>query len=119
LQTFRNDRGNRIFDGMETATMVTTDRETGDCLLRIEGAFDARTVGEVRRAIQAVVARRPRRVTVDLERVPLIDSTAVGAIVSLWKQIRAQGGWVAVVGAHDQPLAVFEVLKLDAFLGMS
>jgi anti-sigma B factor antagonist len=52
-------------------------------------------------------------VTVDLEKLRLIDSSGVGAIISLYKRIRAQGGEVAVKNAKDQPLAIFRLLRLD------
>jgi len=85
--------------------------------LRFEGALDALTVGELRRTIADVIAERPRKVTVDLGLVTLLDSSGVGAIVSLFKQLKAQGGEMRVVGAHGQPLAVLELLKLDALFG--
>lgn len=93
--------------------------EGGEAQLRIEGAFDALTVRDIKPAIEEVVASRPSRVTVDLDRVSLMDSTGVSAIVGLWKRIRAQGGSVVVVRAHDQPRAVLEVLRLAAVLGVS
>ena len=90
------------------------DREGGESEIRIEGAFDARTIGGLEPAIEAVVANHPRRVIVDLEKVSLLDSAGVGVIVSLWKRIKAQGGSVVVVHAHDQPLTVLKLLALDA-----
>jgi anti-sigma B factor antagonist len=85
--------------------------------VRFEGALDALTVGDLRRTIVEVLAGRPRNVTVDLGRVTLLDSSGVGAIVSLFKQLRAQGGKVRVVGAQGQPLAVLRLLKLDTIFG--
>jgi anti-sigma B factor antagonist len=86
-------------------------------MVRFEGALDALTVGELRRMIVEVLAGRPRNVTVDLARVTLLDSSGVGAIVSLFKQLRAQGGKVRVIGAQGQPLAVLRLLKLDTIFG--
>jgi anti-sigma B factor antagonist len=48
----------------------------------------------------------------------LIDSSGVGAIVSLFKRVKADGGKVVVVRAHDQPLAVLKLLKLDKVFGL-
>jgi anti-sigma B factor antagonist len=85
--------------------------------LCIEGALDALSVDEVQPTIDEVVAQRPKRVIVDLGRVTLLDSFGVGAIVSLFKRLKAQGGQMRVVRAHDQPLAVLKLLKLDAVFG--
>jgi anti-anti-sigma factor len=84
--------------------------------LRIEGALDARTVGAITPALEALAARHPQRVTVDFDRVSLLDSSGVSAIVSLWKRVEAQGGSVVIEHAHDQPLVVLKLLKLEHVL---
>jgi anti-sigma B factor antagonist len=86
--------------------------------LKIEGALDALTARDVRPIFDQVVADKPKRVTVDLESLTLIDSSGVGAIVSLFKRVKADGGQVVVVHAQDQPLAVLKLLKLDRILGI-
>lgn len=93
---------------------VKAEEDAGESRLRIRGAFDAATVSDINLAIEAVMAERPSRVILDLAQVPLMDSSGVGAIVALWKRMKADGGQVVVVGARDQPLAVLRVLKLDA-----
>lgn len=100
-------------------SLVRFDDERGEAQLCIEGALDALTVGDIEPTLDAVVADHPARVTVDLDRVSLLDSMGVSAIVSLWKRITAQGGSVRVVHAHDQPLAVLKVLKLDGVFGLA
>jgi anti-sigma B factor antagonist len=90
----------------------------GETRLRIVGALDTLTVREIRPIIDAVVLDKPRRVSVDFAELTLIDSSGVGAIVSLFKRVKADGGQVVVVGAHDQPLAVLKLLKLDRVFGL-
>lgn len=97
---------------------IRTD-ENGESRLVIDGALDALTVREIRPVIDAVVADRPRRVTVDIEKLNLIDSSGVGAIVSLFKRVKANGGSVVVVNAREQPLAVLKLLKLDGVFGLT
>jgi len=94
-----------------------TDLEN-DLRLQIDGALDALTAREVRPIFDQIVAEKPKRVTVDLESLTLIDSSGVGAIVSLFKRVKADGGQVVVVRAHDQPLAVLKLLKLDRIFGL-
>jgi len=97
---------------------VRTD-ENGESRLEIDGALDALTVRDVRPIIDAVVADRPRKVTVNIANLSLIDSSGVGAIVSLFKRVKANGGNVVVVGAREQPLAVLKLLKLDTVFGLT
>lgn len=97
---------------------IRTD-DNGESRLEIDGALDALTVRDIRPIIDAVVADRPKRVTVDLEKLNLIDSSGVGAIVSLFKRVKANGGEMKVVGAREQPLAVLKLLKLDGVFGLT
>lgn len=105
--------------GSVSTRVVTSDLEGGQSRqIRIEGALDALTVTDLRPTIDELAARCPRRVTVDLDLLTMLDSTGVGAIVSLFKRVKAQGGQMVVVHAHDQPLAVLKLLKLDAVFGL-
>ena len=65
-----------------------TDLEGGVCQLRIQGSLDALTVRDIRPILDAVVADKPKRVTVDFDELTMIDSSGVGAIVSLFKRIK-------------------------------
>ncbi|AKU98451.1 Anti anti-sigma regulatory factor SypA [Labilithrix luteola] len=96
---------------------VRTDREN-DLRLQIEGSLDALTARDIRPILDEVVSVKPKLVTVDLQALTSIDSSGVGALVSLFKRVKADGGQVVVVGAHEQPLAVLRVLKLDRILGL-
>jgi anti-sigma B factor antagonist len=84
-----------------------------DVMLRIEGSLDALSTPELRPVIDAIVAENKKKVVVDLSALRVIDSSGVGAIVSLYKRLRAQGGEVQVKGLRDQPLAIFKLLRLD------
>jgi anti-sigma B factor antagonist len=94
-----------------------TDIE-GESRLRIAGALDALTVREIGPVIDGLVADRRPRIVVELAELTLIDSSGVGAIVSLYKRVKADGGQVVVEGARDQPLAVLKLLKLDRVFGL-
>ena len=98
---------------------IRTQLDGGACQLRIEGSLDALTVRDIRPIIDAVVADQPKRVTVDFDALTMIDSSGVGAIVSLFKRVKASGGEVVVVNAKDQPLAVLKLLKLERVFGLT
>ena len=94
--------------------MNFTREDNGDVtVLRISGSLDALSTPELRPTIDALVAEKRPKITVDLSDLRLIDSSGVGAIVSLYKRMRALGGKVEVVGLKDQPLAIFRLLRLD------
>ena len=84
--------------------------------LTIAGSLDAISTPELRASIDTLVREKRASVQVDLSALRLIDSSGVGAIVSLYKRIKAQGGKVTVKGLRDQPLAIFKLLRLDKVL---
>ena len=97
--------------------MTFSRSEQGDVtVLRIDGSLDALSTPELRPVIDAIVADKRPRVEVELSGLRLIDSSGVGAIVSLYKRLRMQGGQVTVRGLRDQPLAIFRLLRLDRVL---
>ena len=81
--------------------------------LKIRGELDALSAPELRPILDQVVEDQPRHVVVDLSDLRLVDSSGVGALVSLYKRVRARGGAVSVRGLKDQPLAIFRLLKLE------
>jgi anti-sigma B factor antagonist len=97
---------------------VRTD-DGGEPYLVIEGALDALTVHDIQAIVDGVVADGPRRVTVDLGKLKLIDSSGIRAMLSLSKRVKASGGSVVMVGARNQPLEVLKVLKLDGYFGVT
>jgi anti-sigma B factor antagonist len=89
-----------------------TDEGNGS-LVRIDGELDAVTAPQLRAPFDALVAEGRDPITIDLAQLRLIDSSGVGAIVSLYKRARANGGKVKIVGVSDQPAAIFKLLRLD------
>jgi anti-sigma B factor antagonist len=85
--------------------------------LAIGGELDVVTVPQLRGELEKLLARRPDRVEVDLSSLRMIDSSGVGALVSLYKKVRAQGGDMIVTGLRDQPLAIFRLLRLTGDRG--
>ena len=94
-----------------TFSISVTD--TGVTRLVIAGELDVVTAPEMRGDIEKLLARKPTKVEVDLSALRMLDSSGVGALVSLYKRVRAQGGEVVMVGLRDQPLAIFRLLRLD------
>ena len=94
-------------------TFSISTNAAGVLRLAIEGELDAVSVSDLRGELDKLLAGRPQRVEIDLSQLRMVDSSGVGALVSLYKRVRAQGGDVAVLGLRDQPLAIFRLLRLD------
>jgi anti-sigma B factor antagonist len=94
----------------------STSRADGVATLHIGGELDAVTNSDLGPSLDALVTERPSRVVVDLSALRLIDSTGVGTLLRLYKRSKEYGGVLTVHGLHDQPFAMFKILRLDRFL---
>jgi anti-sigma B factor antagonist len=81
--------------------------------LSISGELDALTVTDLRPELDKIATDGGTRVVVDLTALRLIDSSGVGALVSLFKRVRAHGRQFEITGIQGQPLSIFQVLRLD------
>ena len=88
-------------------------------VLRVRGELDALSSPELRPTLEALTQNPGRNITVDLSNLELIDGSGLGALISLYKRARANGGTVSFVGLVAQPLVVFKLLKLDRIFGLS
>ena len=95
-----------------------TDNEI-QSVLRVGGQLDALSAAELRPALDRLVSDGRRDVVVDLSELRMIDSSGVGALVGLYKRVRAGGGDVRFVGVTSQPLVIFRLLRLDMVFGLT
>jgi anti-sigma B factor antagonist len=85
-------------------------------VVRLAGSFDALSSPAARAALDALVDDQRSPVAIDMSSLHSIDSSGVGAVVSLYKRVRAQGGHLTVQGLKGQPLAIFQLLRLDRLM---
>jgi anti-sigma B factor antagonist len=88
-------------------------RREGVVTLKVAGELDALSVTDLRPSVEGLASEEPKHVIVDLSGLRVIDSSGVGAIVSLFKRVRAYGGRFEVREVQGQPLSIFKVLRLD------
>jgi len=82
-------------------------------ILRIRGELDALSAATLRPLIDQVVAEQRQQIKVDLSELRMVDSSGIGALVSLYKRVRAAGGQVTFSGVTAQPRVIFKLLRLD------
>ncbi|HEX7671816.1 MAG TPA: STAS domain-containing protein [Polyangiaceae bacterium] len=90
-----------------------------EVVLHVGGELDALSCPELRPVLDMVVQEGRRAVRVDLSELLLIDSSGVGALVSLYKRVREKGGAVKFIGVKAQPLVIFKLLRLDRAFELS
>ena len=93
-------------------------RNDSETSLSVRGSLDINTAPQLAEEIDKIVASKPKKVSVDLSGLDLIDSSGVAALVKLYKGVRGVGGTVQITGARDQPLAIFKLLRMDKVFGI-
>jgi anti-anti-sigma factor len=89
-----------------------TYKLNNDFIIKLNGNFDADSVNIMKDAIESY-SKLSSHIIFDLEQVPFIDSSGIGAIVFLYKRMAAKGFSVSVTGLTKQPLELFKMLFLD------
>jgi anti-sigma B factor antagonist len=96
----------------------TTERD-GWSVVGIVGELDLATVPTARATVaDALRARRPPRVVLDLTGVEFVDSMGLGVVLGALKRIRADGGSLRVVVATDRVRKALALTGLDRLLSV-
>lgn len=82
-------------------------------VVRIEGQLIVANRQELKSLVQAGLDRGGRKFLIDCTDTGYIDSSGLGALVTISKKVREQGGEVRLAGLNDDLRSLFELTKLD------
>jgi anti-anti-sigma factor len=82
----------------------------------LEGRLDLMSARDLRARLTEAVAAGQDRLVVDLADVPFIDSSGLGALISVLKAARQAGGDLRIARPDEQPLTVLKLTTLDRVL---
>jgi anti-sigma B factor antagonist len=60
-----------------------------------------------------MIAKKPKRLVVDLSGVSFIDSAGLGAVIEAMHEVEAYGGKFALVDLQETVRSIFKMLRLD------
>ncbi len=84
--------------------------ETADYkILRPVGDLDVYTVGSLRDAIGTLIDEGAPKVVVELDAVPFMDSSGLGALMGGVRRLREAGGDLAIACTREQHLKLFSI----------
>jgi anti-sigma B factor antagonist len=101
---------------MPDASMTFTQRpgsRDGIEILSISGPFTLGNMFQLQRALQEL---HPPYLIFDLSQVPYMDSAGLGLLVNFYVAAQKNGRKMAVVGASQRIMALFEMTKVDSLL---
>jgi anti-sigma B factor antagonist len=85
----------------------------GVTVVEVDGQLIVGNRHELKDMIQAALDRGDRKLLVDFSRTGYIDSSGLGALVSISKRIREATGELRLAGLNDDLRSLFELTKLD------
>jgi anti-sigma B factor antagonist len=91
----------------------------GVTVVQVDGQLIVGNRHELKDLIQAALDGGARKLLVDFSRTGYIDSSGLGALVSVSKRIREAGGELRLAGLNDDLRSLFELTKLDTLFAIS
>ena len=90
-----------------------TKDPSGVTVVQVEGQLIVGNRQELKELVQSALDSGERRILIDFSRTGYIDSSGLGALVSISKRIREAGGELRLAGLNDDLRSLFELTKLD------
>ena len=93
--------------------LIDVNREAGVAVVSpTVRRLDASVEPAFRQAVVGTVQAGERRLVLDLSQVEFLDSSGLGALVSILKSLGSQGA-MAVCGAQGAVLSLFKLTRMD------
>lgn len=90
------------------------DIDANNLEIRLNGQFDALGAKSIREDLEKLAddTSTSQHVVLNLEDVPFIDSSGIGAIVFLFKRLKVQQRNMRITGVTGQPAELFRMLRV-------
>ena len=96
-----------------------TRTQSGVAVVQVEGQLIVGNRQELKELVQAALDAGERRILIDFSRTGYIDSSGLGALVSISKKIREAGGELRLSGLNEDLRSLFELTKLDTLFAIA
>ena len=82
-------------------------------ILPLEGEIDLHNSPEIAAELRSLINEKPKKVVVDLSKVPYIDSSGLAVLLNGMRKVEAYRGKLYLVGMQDSVRVIFETSRLD------
>jgi anti-sigma B factor antagonist len=82
-------------------------------IVRPVGEIDLSRAPSLRVQLNAIQARKPSRLIIDLGGVPYMDSSGVATLVEAMQNARRTGGKLILCAMQEKVRSIFEIARLD------
>ena len=82
-------------------------------VLPLKGEIDLHVSPALTQSLNAMTAKKPERMVIDLSRATYIDSAGLAALILAMQTVQAYGGRFFLTGLHETMRSIFETSRLD------
>jgi anti-sigma B factor antagonist len=97
----------------------TESRQGETTVVRAEGQLIVGNRHELKELVGRALEGGARRFVLDFSRTGYIDSSGLGALVTIAKQVRERGGELRLAGLNEDLRSLFELTKLDTLFAIT
>ena len=96
-----------------------TKDASGVAVVQVDGQLIVGNRQELKDLVQQALEQGERRLLIDFSRTGYIDSSGLGALVSISRKIREAGGELRLSGLNEDLRSLFELTKLDTLFAIA
>ena len=93
--------------------------DSGVTVVKVEGQMVVGNRQELKDLVFAALDKGDRRILIDFSQTGYIDSSGLGALVSISKRVREAGGELRLSGLNEDLRSLFELTKLDTLFAIA
>lgn len=97
---------------------MTTRPGRGCTVVRVAGELDLPSAPDLRAGLRQAVESGGDTIVLDLAGVRFIDSSGLGTIVLIYKELQLRAGRLCLAGVQPFVLKVFELTSVDRLVGI-
>ncbi len=100
-------------------TFSQTREDSGVSVIRVDGQLVVGNRQELKELAQHALLAGERKFVLDFSHAGYIDSSGLGALVTIAKQVREHAGDLRLAGLNDDLRSLFELTKLDTLFSIA
>jgi len=82
-------------------------------VLALDGEIDLHISPRIAEDLNAMIARKPDPLIVDLTQVSYVDSSGIAVLIQAMQKVEKYGGKFALAGMQESVRSIFEIARLD------
>ncbi len=92
---------------------INSSHKGGIQVIEVSGRLDSVTVGQFKKNFYKTLDAKNREAVLDMSGISFVDSSGLGVLVVIFKEMKAQGGDMLLCGLHRNVRQIFELVKFD------